>query len=496
MSSDDFAIRVRGVSKCYQIYDKPQDRLRQAVLPRLKRWFGQDAGEVRYFREFWALRDVSFDVKRGGTVGIVGKNGSGKSTLLQIICGTMAPTAGEVEVRGRVAALLELGAGFNPEFTGRENVFMNASILGLSRQETESRFDEIAAFADIGDFIEQPVKTYSSGMVVRLAFAVIAHVDADVLVIDEALSVGDAFFSQKCMRYLRRFMQTGTVLFVSHDTGAVVSLCDTAVWLENGVKRLESSARMVSDRYLEALVEDRQGKGTFGSVNAEGSQIALPSAADSGRVSAPRQETAAPSASVPLGVHATPGGDAHAPVTDARWEMLRNSKYRNDIEIFEFDPSGESFGIGQGRIVDVELQAADHRRISFVTGGETVILRIRAEALQPLASPILGFYVRDRLGQVLFGDNTFLSTQHAPCAMEAGRQFLARFEFQMPILPMGDYSITAALAEGTQQDHVQHHWIHDALIFRSHSSSVHHGLVGIPMRSVSLAPTSHATSLP
>jgi lipopolysaccharide transport system ATP-binding protein len=494
MSSDDFAIRVRGVSKCYQIYDKPHDRLRQAVLPRLKRWMGQDASGVRYFREFWALRDVSFDVKRGGTVGIVGKNGSGKSTLLQVICGTLAPTAGEVEVRGRVAALLELGAGFNPEFTGRENVFMNASILGLSRQETESRFDDIAAFADIGDFIEQPVKTYSSGMVVRLAFAVIAHVDADVLVIDEALSVGDAFFSQKCMRYLRRFMQTGTVLFVSHDTGAVVSLCDTAVWLENGVKRLESTARIVSDRYLEALVEDRQGKGAFGSLNAEGGEVA--SLSEAGNAPAGREPVAAP-APAPVGVAASPAGDGGvpAPVKDPRWELLRNSKYRNDIEIFEFDPSGESFGIGQGRIIDVELQAEDGRRISFVSGGETVILRIRAEALQPLGSPIVGFYVRDRLGQVLFGDNTFLTTQHAPRAMEAGQQFAARFEFQMPILPMGDYSITAALAEGTQQDHVQHHWFHDALIFRSHSSSVHHGLVGIPMRSVSLEPNAHAASL-
>ena len=494
MSSDDFAIRVRGVSKCYQIYDKPHDRLRQAVLPRLRRWIGR-GGNVQYFREFWALRDVSFDVKRGGTVGIVGKNGSGKSTLLQIICGTLAPTSGEVEVRGRVAALLELGAGFNPEFTGRENVFMNASILGLTRQETEKRFDQIAAFADIGDFIEQPVKTYSSGMVVRLAFAVIAHVDADVLVIDEALSVGDAFFSQKCMRYLRRFMKTGTVLFVSHDTGAVVSLCDTAVWLENGTKRLESTARVVSDRYLEALVEDRQGKGMFGSAGGESSEAAAASSSgDTGSATA-----AAPAAASRPAAAPAPAADAGVgvePVVDQRWEQLRHSRHRNDIEIFEFDPSGESFGIGHGKIVHVGLETPDGRPIKFVTGGEMVVLRIRAEAQQSLASPILGFYVRDRLGQVLFGDNTFLTTQHAPTPVDAGRQCEARFEFQMPILPTGDYSITAALAEGTQQDHVQHHWIHDALIFRSHSSSVHHGLVGIPMRSVSLAPINLAASLP
>lgn len=477
MSSDGFAIRVRGISKSYQIYDKPHDRLRQAVVPRLQRWTGRTSTRS-YFREFWALRDVSFDVKRGGTVGIVGKNGSGKSTLLQIICGTLSPTEGEVEVNGRVAALLELGAGFNPEFTGRENVFMNASILGLSRQETEARFDDIAAFADIGDFIEQPIKTYSSGMVVRLAFAVIAHVDADILVIDEALSVGDAFFSQKCMRFLRGFMKTGTVLFVSHDTGAVVGLCENAIWLENGRKRLESTARIVSDRYLEALVEDRQGKGAIASPS-EPDPVPVPAAV-------PRRRPAAAEPSSP--------GDPDAAVADPRFKQLRNSRYCNDIEIFEFDPAGASFGMGHGRILDVDLKADDGRPLSFITGGETVVLTIRARAEEPLAAPILGFLVRDRLGQFLFGDNTFLTTQQAPRLMDAGQEFAADFEFQMPILPVGDYSITVALADGTQQDHVQHHWIHDALIFRSHASSIHHGLVGIPMRSVTLTPIDSAGS--
>jgi lipopolysaccharide transport system ATP-binding protein len=488
MSSEDFAIRVRGVSKCYQIYDKPHDRLRQAVLPRLKRWIGKTSSGSQYFREFWALHDISFDVKRGGVVGIVGKNGSGKSTLLQIICGTLSPTSGEVEVNGRVAALLELGAGFNPEFTGRENVFMNASILGLTRQETEARFAEIEAFADIGDFIEQPVKTYSSGMVVRLAFAVIAHVDADVLVIDEALSVGDAFFSQKCMRYLRRFMKTGTVLFVSHDTGAVVGLCETAIWLEGGKKRLESTARIVSDRYLEALVVDRQGQGAFGT-NAKGpeassvvdSQTAVDGSARVARSSAMRDPG--------LVREGTPF--KADPIADPRWEVLRESRYRNDIEIFEFDPSGASFGMGNGRIVNVSLNSEDGRVLTFVTGGEVVVLRIRAEALQPLESPILGFFVRDRLGQDLFGDNTYLTTHDSPRYIAEGGHFDAQFEFQMPILPVGDYAITVALAEGTQQDHVQHHWVHDALVFRSHSSSMHHGLVGIPMRSVTLEPVAH-----
>jgi lipopolysaccharide transport system ATP-binding protein len=216
------AISVRGLSKCYQIYEQPEDRLKQALLPRLHRLAGR-AGR-RYYREFWALRDVSFDVRRGETLGVIGKNGSGKSTLLQIICGTLTPTSGEVQVTGRVAALLELGSGFNPEFTGRENIHMSGAVLGLTREQVDARFDDIVAFADIGAFIGQPVKTYSSGMYVRLAFAVIAHADADILVIDEALSVGDVFFAQKCMRFLRKFQQTGTVIFVSNDASAEENL--------------------------------------------------------------------------------------------------------------------------------------------------------------------------------------------------------------------------------------------------------------------------------
>jgi len=225
--SSDIAIKVENLSKCYHIYDQPHDRLKQIVLPRLGGFVGLTPKQ--YYQEFWALRDVSFEVKKGETVGIIGRNGSGKSTLLQMICGTLNPTSGSIQTQGRIAALLELGSGFNPEFTGRENVYMNGAVLGLSREEIDARFDAIAAFADIGQFIEQPVKTYSSGMMVRLAFAVIAHVDADILVIDEALAVGDAFFTQKCMRFLRAFMKTGTVLFVSHDTGSVRNLCARAI---------------------------------------------------------------------------------------------------------------------------------------------------------------------------------------------------------------------------------------------------------------------------
>jgi len=222
----DTAISVQNVGKCYRIYDRPHDRLKQMFLYQ----FGR-----RYGREFWALKDVSFEVKKGESVGIIGRNGSGKSTLLQIIAGTLQPTTGSVQVNGRVAALLELGSGFNPEYTGRENVYMNASILGLTRAETDARFDEIAAFADIGQFLDQPVKTYSSGMMVRLAFAVQTAVNPDILIVDEALSVGDVFFQQKCFSRVRGMLKAGTtLLFVSHDTAAVQNLCATAVLLEKG----------------------------------------------------------------------------------------------------------------------------------------------------------------------------------------------------------------------------------------------------------------------
>ncbi|MGZ8187226.1 MAG: ABC transporter ATP-binding protein, partial [Methylosarcina sp.] len=254
------AIKVENLSKCYQIYNQPQDRLKQSIVPRIHRILGR--APVNYFREFWALRGVSFEIKKGETVGIIGRNGSGKSTLLQLICGTLNPTGGSVQTHGRIAALLELGSGFNPEFTGRENVYMNAALLGLSKEQTDARFDDIISFADIGDFIEQPVKTYSSGMMVRLAFAVIAHVDADILVIDEALAVGDAFFTQKCMRFLRSFMKTGTVLFVSHSTNSIRSLCTHAIWIEKGNLLQQGSPKNICENYLEAFYEAQQGKST------------------------------------------------------------------------------------------------------------------------------------------------------------------------------------------------------------------------------------------
>lgn len=241
----DVAITVRNLSKVFPIYDKPHHRFLQMVMPGPKQ---------RWYREFHALKDINFDVRRGETVGIVGRNGSGKSTLLQIICGTLAPTRGDAKVNGRIAALLELGTGFNPEFTGRENVILNATVLGLDKSEIDARFDAIAAFADIGEFIDQPVKNYSSGMYVRLAFAVAINVDPDILIVDEALSVGDEAFQRKCFARINAIRDNGaTVLFVSHSAGTVVELCDRAILLDRGEQLVEGTPKYVVSRYHKLL---------------------------------------------------------------------------------------------------------------------------------------------------------------------------------------------------------------------------------------------------
>lgn len=447
--ANDIAIRVSNLSKCYQIYDAPRDRLKQFVFPRLKRLSGRPPKQ--YFREFWALKDVSFEIKKGETVGIIGRNGSGKSTLLQMICGTLYPTSGSIQTHGRIAALLELGSGFNPEFTGRENVYMNASVLGLSNEEIDARFEDIVAFADIGDFIGQPVKTYSSGMMVRLAFAVIAHVDADILVVDEALAVGDAFFTQKCMRFLRNFMKTGTVLFVSHDTGSIKNLCNYAVWLEKGQVIQEGAPKNVCELYLEAFYEAQQGKSSTTKL---------------------REFKKNPNDSLPY--------------IDQRQVFINSSNLRNDLQIFKFDLDAASFGKGGAQIYDVRFMDANDHSLAWIVGGEKVVLRVKAHVYQDLDSPIIGFFVKDRLGQPLFGDNTYLSYIDQPVYCRQGNELQANFVFYMPLLPSGDYSITVAIANGTQENHQQHHWIHDALTFRSEPSSVSHGLVGIPMLKVEL----------
>jgi lipopolysaccharide transport system ATP-binding protein len=253
----ELAIKTQGLGKCYQIYDQPRDRLLQLLLPR---------GKQRY-REFWALKDVSLEVRKGETLGIIGRNGSGKSTLLQLICGTCSSSTGSVSSHGRIAALLELGSGFNPEFTGRENVYLNGAVLGLKRAEIEARFEEIAAFASIGEFIDQPTKTYSSGMLVRLAFAVSVCVEPDILIVDEALAVGDASFQFKCLERLDRLTRQGmTLLFVSHDMSMVKRFCNRALYLRDGEIRASGAPEAMAELYLLDMRDEQRRWASAGAV--------------------------------------------------------------------------------------------------------------------------------------------------------------------------------------------------------------------------------------
>ncbi|MDR2925307.1 MAG: ABC transporter ATP-binding protein [Azoarcus sp.] len=255
MSFDGHSIRVDSLGKRYEIYATPRERLKQFVLPALQRFVG--VSPLSYFQEFWALRNVSFEIRKGEAFGIVGRNGSGKSTLLQLIAGTLSPTVGVVETRGRIAALLELGSGFNPDFTGRENVYFNAMLLGMTRDEVDERFDRIAAFADIGGHLEQPVKTYSSGMLLRLAFAVQVQIDPDILIVDEALAVGDALFQKRCFSRLEKLRADGvTLLFVSHDQESVRTLTQRAVLLKDGRMAEIGTSAQVLLAYRKLLHEE------------------------------------------------------------------------------------------------------------------------------------------------------------------------------------------------------------------------------------------------
>lgn len=455
MSCDEaLAIRVQGLGKRYEIYDSPRDRLKQFLRPLLGRRLG---GHRDYFREFWALRDLDFEVARGETLGIIGRNGSGKSTLLQLICGTLTPTLGEVHTQGRIAALLELGSGFNPEFTGRENVFLNASLLGLDQARIEARLDDILAFADIGDFIDQPVKTYSSGMYVRLAFAVIAHVDADILVVDEALAVGDAIFTQRCMRFIRAFQQRGTLLFVSHDMGSVQNLCQSTLWLDGGRLVRLGPSQEVARAYLRYSLQQIYGDGVeLAEVDRVASEVEP--AADSSHE------------------------DALAP------EALSCLDYGVQAGLNVNLEQADGWDTGAAEICDLELSKLDSAdRSPLFEGWEWVRLRIRARVHRDLERPILGFLLRDRLGQDLLGENTLPFTALQPLAARAGQTIEAQFVFRLPMLPNGQYAIMASVADGDLYDHVQHYWRHDLGVLTVSSSRVRWGLVGVPFKHVSLS---------
>ena len=448
--SSEIAIKVENLSKCYQIYGQPHDRLKQSIYPRLQRLAGKQPKQ--YFREFWALKELSFEIKKGETVGIIGRNGCGKSTLLQMICGTLNPTSGSIQTKGRIAALLELGSGFNPEFTGRENVYLSGSILGLSKEEIDNRFNDIASFADIGEFIEQPVKIYSSGMFVRLAFAVIAHVDADILIIDEALAVGDAVFIQKCMRYIRDFQKRGTLLFVSHDIGSVQNLCKTGIWLDHGATQMIGTSKEVAEAYLQYTLQEIYGKDA--------------------KLNAIKNDAKTEIAEIEVKLH----DEVVAPLID----------YEAKLTVKDNINDAKGWQTGVADLLSIQLARLAGVAEGAFLGGEKVRVTVRAKANQELANPIIGFTVRDRLGQELFGENTLPFTDHNPAPVKAGQEFFGEFVFHLPMLPNGQYAVMASVANGSLYDHIQHHFLHDALILNVTSSKIRWGLVGISFDQVVL----------
>ncbi len=450
--SSDIAIKIENLSKCYQIYNTPGDRLKQFIIPKFKHFFSQSVDNLSlttYFNEVWALKDITLTIKKGEAVGIVGRNGSGKSTILQIICGTLHPSTGLVTTKGRIAALLELGSGFNPEFTGRENVYVNALLLGLTQAEIDARYDKIVKFADIGDFIEQPVKTYSSGMTLRLAFAVLAHVDADILIIDEALAVGDAVFQQKCMRFIRNFIREGTLLFVSHDAASVMNLCQTAVWLHDGKIMQSGISKDVTKAYLQYTLQEIYGD------EAE--------------------------------LKSTEKIDTESPTPEKEDAKINTPvNYTSKLDINNNLDEAKGWKTGAGEILSISLEHISPNQDNVFQGGENVRIRIQAIAHQDLDQPILGFIFRDRLGQDLFGENTLPYTDSNPYSVDAGTTFEGEFQFQLPMLPNGEYAVMASLANGTIDSNTQHHWLHDALIVNVTSNKIRWGLVGINFENVIL----------
>lgn len=430
MSSEEIVISVQNVSKCFYTYDKPFDRLKHSIIPRLQRKLGSPV--TSYGREFWALRNISFEVCRGETVGIVGRNGSGKSTLLQIICGTLMPTGGVVQTQGRVAALLELGSGFNLEFTGRENVYLNAAVLGLSRDEVDQRFDAIAGFADIGEFIDQPVKAYSSGMVVRLAFAVQAQVDPDILIVDEALSVGDARFQAKCFERLRQLKNNGTsILLVTHASEQVVTHCNRAVLLEQGRVEMLGPSRTVINRYLDIL---------FGREKPPDVLQVLPGQLAS--VPAPEPET------------------PHA-MGQPNLLFDRDAYATRD----GFNPHEYRWGDGAASLLDFHLAANGCRFPTRIEPGAEVVLHLAMRFHRMVVNPILGFTIKTKEGVTVYGTNSWLlNCPETQILGAAGSSATACLKF-INRLTCGDYFISVGIASRNAEDIVPHDRRYDSIHF-------------------------------
>ena len=425
-NSSDIAIRVHSLSKCYQIYDKPHDRLKQSLYPRIQRLIGRHPKQ--YYREFWALKDISFEVKKGETVGVVGRNGSGKSTLLQIICGTLAPTSGSVETKGRIAALLELGSGFNPEFTGRENIYMNGAVLGLNRGEIDARLDSIMSFADIGQFIDQPVKTYSSGMSVRLAFAVQAQVDPDILVVDEALSVGDAKFQAKCFARLRQLIDNGTsILLVTHASEQIVTHCSEAILLSNGIQIETGEPRRVVNRYMDIL---------FGKEK--------------------RDTTAHSARSTKMPELTQTKAKASYQLDDTHDVFATRAGY---------NPHEYRWGDGMASILDFYLGADDVPYPPAITAGQVATLAISVKFHCDILRPTLGITIKTKDGVTVSGTNSEMAgLTDLHVLLKRGSLVHAESNFRCGLAP-GDYFISLGVVSRENEEVIPHDRRYDSIHF-------------------------------
>ena len=400
------AIKVENLSKIYKLYDNPLDRLKESLHPFKK----------TYHKDFYALHNVNFEVKKGETIGVIGKNGCGKSTLLKIITGVLTPASGTVSVNGKISALLELGTGFNPEFTGIENIYFSGTIMGYDKKEIDMKLDDILSFADIGEFVYQPIKIYSSGMFVRLAFAVAISVEPDILIIDEALAVGDISFQQKCFRRINDMKKKCTILFVSHDLGVVMNLCDSAIWLENGSIEASGDTATVIKHF---------------------------------------------------GAFITQGFKINEEYTLSKSTLSNDrDKYKSTV-IPPLRNGVSSFGEGGAKIVGVALRDRNSDRdIDVLYGKENIRLIIKISVLQDILNPGIGFLVTDRLGNGIFGSNTYILNYNLP-RLISGDSFTVNFCFKWPLIHSNHYLIAVAVSDGTQEHHVQHHYVYDALVIEN-----------------------------
>lgn len=424
------AIKIENLSKCYQIYDKPSDRLKQMLM----------RGHKQYYREFWALKDVSFSINKGETVGIIGRNGSGKSTLLQLICGTLSPTSGNVETKGRIAALLELGSGFNPEFSGRENVYMNASILGLEHDEIDAKFNSIAAFADIGQFINQPVKTYSSGMLVRLSFAVAVAVDPEILIVDEALSVGDELFQRKCYARIEAIRDAGaTILFVSHSGSAVVQLCDRAVLLDGGEKIATGEPKQIYGLYQKLLYAPDEKRALIrqqinSDLNDENSDLEHEGVA---------------------------GGQGQERTVDVSNQRDTSEKFDPNLiptSTIEYESKGAT-------VRDPQITTLDGKRVNLLVRGRRYRYVFYVDFAKTVRFVRFGMLIKTKSGVDLGGFSSAPVKEKTVPKIEAGSTYKVTFEFRCS-LTVGVYFLNSGVSCEINGEMTHLHRILDACMFR------------------------------